>query len=209
MKLKKSISQTNGCCFDPVVVEQLITFGAAQAWQQLTAFQGELSIKFEVQRQPMPATPVHTHTHTLEGGERADENMEEQRRRAASRQNGYPAPGGRNEGFPAGPAFDSSKLPRSTGEGHGDEFNSRRGGRKSQTNSEGERCRSEQVPFSNSQSRDPNTSEENRPGRGPSIPSPGDQGGMKQETCIPEDCCPEEGKKGVGRGAGRKADTWK
>ena len=51
-------SQSNGC-FDPAVVEQLITMGAAQAWQQLQVLQGEFSKRFEVQHQPAPVTPVH------------------------------------------------------------------------------------------------------------------------------------------------------
>ena len=35
-------SQSNGYCFDPAVVEQFITVGATQAWQQLAFIQGEL-----------------------------------------------------------------------------------------------------------------------------------------------------------------------
>ena len=75
-------SQSNGCCFDPTVVEQLITMGATQAWQQIQILQGEFSKRFEVQHRPAPATPVHI----PEGGEGGDEEEEEQRKRAASRQ---------------------------------------------------------------------------------------------------------------------------
>ena len=37
-------SQSNGWCFDPVVVEQVITMVAAQAWQQIQALQGVFKI---------------------------------------------------------------------------------------------------------------------------------------------------------------------
>ena len=77
-------SQANGCCFDLVVVEQLIMTGAGEAWQQIQALQGELHKRFEVQHLPAPATPVHM----PEGGEGGDEDEEEQRKRAASRQMG-------------------------------------------------------------------------------------------------------------------------
>ena len=62
--------------------EKFVTMGAAQAWQQLSFIQGELSRVSGVQHQPVP-----------EGGEGGDEHEEEQRRRAASRENGQPAPG--------------------------------------------------------------------------------------------------------------------
>ena len=123
-KRNSCASQSNGGCFDPAVVQQFITMGATQAWQQLTCIQGELSRVHAVQHQPAPATPVHV----LEGGEGGDENEEEQRRRAASRQMGQPAPEGRNEGFPSGSVFDPSKFSRNAGEGDKDKFNSPRGG---------------------------------------------------------------------------------
>ena len=100
------------------VVEQLTTMGAAQSWQQLSALQGELSKRVELQHQPAPATPVHE----LEG-EGGDENEEEQRRRAASRHMGQPAPGRAMRCFRAAYVFDPSKLSRNAGEGDGDEFN--------------------------------------------------------------------------------------
>ena len=77
-------SQPNRCCFDPTVVEQLITMGATHPWQQMQILQGELSKRLEVQHRPAPATPVHI----PEGGEGGDEDEEEQRKRAASRQTG-------------------------------------------------------------------------------------------------------------------------
>ena len=111
-------SQSNGCRFDPAVMEQFITMGATQAWEQLTFIQGELSRVYGVQHQPAPATPVHV----PEGGG-GDENEEEQRRRAASRQMGQPAPGSCNEEVPSGSVFDPSELSRNAGECDGDEFN--------------------------------------------------------------------------------------
>ena len=52
-------SQSNGCCFDPAVVEHFITMGAAQAWQQLAFIEGEVSRVYGGQHQPAPATAVH------------------------------------------------------------------------------------------------------------------------------------------------------
>ena len=75
--------------------------GAAEAWQQIQALQGELHKRFEVHHQPAPATLVHM----PEGGEGGDEDEEEQRKRAASRQMGQPAPGSRNRRFRAGSVF--------------------------------------------------------------------------------------------------------
>ena len=84
-------SKSNGC-FDPAEVEQFITMGETQAWQQPAFIQGELSRVFGVQLQPAPATPVHV----PEEGEGGDENEEEQRKRPARSQMGQPAPGGRS-----------------------------------------------------------------------------------------------------------------
>ena len=68
--------------------------GAAEAWQQIQALQGELHIRFEVQHQPAPATLLHM----PEGGEGADEDEEEHRKRAASRQMGQLVTGGPQSG---------------------------------------------------------------------------------------------------------------
>ena len=38
-------TQSNGCCIDPALVEQLFTLGAAQAWQQIQAIQEEFKKK--------------------------------------------------------------------------------------------------------------------------------------------------------------------
>ena len=54
--------------------------GAAQAWQQIQAFQEESNKRLEV----LHRSPVHT------SGEGDDENEEEQTQRAASRQMGQP-----------------------------------------------------------------------------------------------------------------------
>ena len=52
-----SASQSNGCCFDPVILEHLLAMEAAQAMQQLTYLQGEVSIEYLVvnngQSQPL------------------------------------------------------------------------------------------------------------------------------------------------------------
>ena len=71
----------------------------------------------------VPATPVHT---AGKGG--GDENEEEQARRAASRQMGQPAPGGRNQRFPAGSVFDPARYQNANGESGGGDFNSPRSG---------------------------------------------------------------------------------
>ena len=98
-------SQSNGCCLDPTVVEQLLTLGAAPAWQQ--ALREELTKMCEVLHQS-PATPVHTSG----GGDRKDEREEDQRERAANHQLGQPAPGCRNSGFPAGSVFKPARFSR-------------------------------------------------------------------------------------------------
>ena len=85
-------SPSNGCCFD-AVMEQLFTQGATRARQQIQALHEEFIRRLEI-----PATPVHMAGGEERGGE------EEQVHRAASRQMGPPAAGGRN-GFPAGSVF--------------------------------------------------------------------------------------------------------
>ena len=67
-----SASQSNGCCFVPAMVEHFHTMGAAQAWQQLSFVQGDLSKVYGVQHHPVPATPLHT--------PKGDEHEEEQKR---------------------------------------------------------------------------------------------------------------------------------
>ena len=58
------------------------------------------------------------------------EDEEEQAQRAASRQVGPPAPGGRDEGFPAGSVFDPSRYQDANGDssGGGRDFYSPRNG---------------------------------------------------------------------------------
>ena len=40
-------------------IQQFVTMGSAQAWQQLSVLQGELFNSFEVQHLPAPVTTVH------------------------------------------------------------------------------------------------------------------------------------------------------
>ena len=114
-------SHSNGCCFD-CVLEQLFTWGAAHARQQIQALQEESNRRFEV-----PATPVH-----MAGREeRGEEVGEEQAQRAAIPHVALPAPGGRNEGFLAGSVFDPARYQDANGEsGGGGDFNSPRNGPK-------------------------------------------------------------------------------
>ena len=48
-------SESNGRSFDPAMVDQLLTMGAAQAMQQLAFIQGEISRVYGGQHQPEPA----------------------------------------------------------------------------------------------------------------------------------------------------------
>ena len=115
-------SQSNGCCFDSVLVEQLFALGAAHARQPIQALQDEFSRRLDGLHQA-PATQVHT-----SGGERGNEFEEEQEQRAASCQMGPPAPGGRNQGFPAGSVFDPARYQNAIGESGGGNLNSPRNG---------------------------------------------------------------------------------
>ena len=91
-------SQSNGCCFDSVIVES-----SSLRWEQ--RMQGRRSKPYKMSSterfdrlHQAPATPVHT-----SGGEgNKVEEEQEQEHRAASRKMGPPAPGVRNEGFPVG-----------------------------------------------------------------------------------------------------------
>ena len=67
-----------------------------------------------------PVTPAHT-SGRENGG---DEYEEEQEQRAASRQMGQLAPGGRNQGFPAGSVFDHVRYQNANGESCGGDLNS-------------------------------------------------------------------------------------
>ena len=95
-------SQSNGCCFDPAMVEQISTFGAAHARPHIQAL-------FEV-----PATPVH-----MGREEKGAEWEEEQAQRMASQQMGPQVSGGRNEGVTAGPALDPVRQKDANGESGG------------------------------------------------------------------------------------------
>ena len=82
-------------------MEQLFTLGTTHARQQIQALQEELIRKFEI-----PATLVH-----MAGGEKRGGKLEEKQvQRAACRQMGPPAPGGRPEGFPAASVFDPARY---------------------------------------------------------------------------------------------------
>ena len=72
-------SQSNVCCFDPAVVEQLVTVGVAQPWQQLAFIQGEISTVYGVQHQPAPATLVHVPEEEKEETKMRRSRGEEQR----------------------------------------------------------------------------------------------------------------------------------
>ena len=50
--------QTNGCCFDPAIFEQVLTVGAAQAMQQLAYVHGEVTRVFGGQHWPEPTAPA-------------------------------------------------------------------------------------------------------------------------------------------------------
>ena len=50
-------SQSNGCCFDPAMVEHFLTMGATQALQQLAFIHGEISRVYGGQHLPEPAAP--------------------------------------------------------------------------------------------------------------------------------------------------------
>ena len=52
-----SASQSNGCCFDPAILEQFLTMGAAQAMQQLAYIHGEVSKVYDGQHRPEPTAP--------------------------------------------------------------------------------------------------------------------------------------------------------
>ena len=56
-------SQSDGCCFDPAMVEQIFTFGAAHAEQNIQALREEWIRRFKV-----PATLVHTTGREERGG---------------------------------------------------------------------------------------------------------------------------------------------
>ena len=114
-------SQSNVCCMDPAFLQHFLTPATALAIQQLVLLQTEFGKKYVTQHHLAPVTPVHV----PEGGE---ENDEEQKRRAASRDNGPRVPGGRDEGFSAGSLVDTSMPPMNTDEGDGDEFGSPREG---------------------------------------------------------------------------------
>ena len=73
-------------------IQQFVTMGAAQAWQQLSVLQGELFKSFEVQHQPALVTTVHVSKRKAATEEEGDENDEEQRK-SASRENWPPVPG--------------------------------------------------------------------------------------------------------------------
>ena len=51
-------SESNGCCFDAAIVQQLVSMGAWQAMQHLSALHGEISESYEVPCQPARATLV-------------------------------------------------------------------------------------------------------------------------------------------------------
>ena len=78
-----SASQSNGCCFDTTVFQQLFATGTEQALQQIAAVKKEPTENLETQHQPAPATPVHV----PEGGG-GDEKEEEQREKSAESPNG-------------------------------------------------------------------------------------------------------------------------
>ena len=86
------------------------TLGAAHARKQIQALQEEFIRRFEV-----PATPLHMAGREERGGEWEEEHAQ----RAASRQMGPQAPGGRNEGAQAGSAFDPARHKDANGEGGG------------------------------------------------------------------------------------------
>ena len=52
-------SQSNGCCFNPAVVEHFLTLGAAQAMQQLNFVHGEICRVFGGQYQTVPTAEEH------------------------------------------------------------------------------------------------------------------------------------------------------
>ena len=63
-------SQTNGCCFDPAVVEQFITMGAGLARQQTAFIHGEVSRVLVGQHQQQQAQPSRCTHREEEKGER-------------------------------------------------------------------------------------------------------------------------------------------
>ena len=118
-------SQTNGCCFDPAVVEQFITMGAGQARQQTAFIHDEVSRVLGGQHQQQQAQPPRC-TH------REEEKGERKWRRSRGREQleakvvtwDRRRQGGRHSGFPAGSVFDLAWFPRVAGEGDEGEFNS-------------------------------------------------------------------------------------
>ena len=101
-------------------VEQLITMGATQAWQQLAFIQTEISRACGGQHQPTPATQVHI-PQGRGGGDEDEEEQIKRGRRAAklvSHRRGEAV----MRGFRFGSGFDPSTFSRNAGEGNGDEF---------------------------------------------------------------------------------------
>ena len=52
-------SESNACCFDATIRQQIVAMGAEQAMQQIASYFREFINRFEVQYQPAPVTPVH------------------------------------------------------------------------------------------------------------------------------------------------------
>ena len=78
-----SASQSNGCCFDTTVFQQLFAMATEHALQQIAAVKKEPTQILETQHQPAPATQVH-----VPEGRGGDEKEEEQREKSAESPNG-------------------------------------------------------------------------------------------------------------------------
>ena len=52
-------SESNECCFDATIRQQIVAMGAQQAMQQIASYVREFINSFEVQYEPAPVTPVH------------------------------------------------------------------------------------------------------------------------------------------------------